>query len=162
MTDKLNEDKFGEMLGRALQSHSEPVPPDFTERMLSRIEQAEQQRILARVVWQERLALAGCIVVGVIAIVAVAVFPDRIAEVIQGITGGFTEQGKALVDKMTPTVDIEAVSGEVRSKWQLYTVLAAVLGFAVYSLVDMLVGDRLRRGVLSFKLDHWTSLRTEF
>ena len=146
MTDKLNEDKFGEMLGRALQSHSEPVPADFVERVLSRIEQAEQQRILARVVWQERLALAGCIVVGVLALVAVAVFPDRIAGVLRSIAGGFTEQGRALVDKMTPTVDIEAVSGEVSSEWQFYTVLALVFGFAVYSLVDMLVGERLRTG----------------
>lgn len=144
VTDKLNEDKFGEMLGRALQSHSEPVPADFVERVLSRIEQAEQQRILARVVWQERLALAGCIVVGVLAIVAVAVFPDRIAGVLRSIAGGFTEQGRALVGKMTPTVDIEAVSGEVSSEWQFYTVLALVFGFAVYSLVDMLVGERLR------------------
>lgn len=140
VTDRLNEDKFGEMLGRALQSHSEPVPADFTERMLSRIEEAEEQRILARVVWQERLALAGCIVFGVLAIVAVAVFPDRIAGVLRSIAGGFTEQGKALVGNVTSTVDIEAV----RSEWQFYTVLAAVLGFAVYSLVDMLVGDRLR------------------
>ncbi len=140
VTDKLNEDKFGEMLGRALQSHSEPVPADFVERVLSRIEQAEQQRILARVVWQERLALAGCIVAGVLAIVAVAVFPDRIAEVLRSIAGGFTEQGKALVGRMTPAIDIEAV----RSEWQFYTLLALVFGFAVYSLVDMLVGDRLR------------------
>lgn len=144
VTDKLNEDKFGEMLGRALQSHSEPVPADFVERVLSRIEQAEQRRILARVVWQERLALAGCIVAGVLAIVAVAVFPDRIAGVLRSIAGGFTEQGRALVGKMTPTVDIEAVSGEVSSEWQFYTVLALVFGFAVYSLVDMLVGERLR------------------
>jgi len=138
--DKLNEDKFGEMLGRALQSHSEPVPAGFTERMLSRIEQAEQQRILARVVWQERLALAGCIAAGIIAIVAVVVFPDRIAGVLRSIAGSFTGQGKALVEKMTPAVDIEAV----RSEWQFYTVLVLLLGFAVYSLVDMFVGDRLR------------------
>jgi hypothetical protein len=144
MKDKLSEDKFGEMLGRALQSHSEPVPADFTERMLSRIEEAEQQRILARVVWQERLALAGCIAAGVLAIAAVVVFPDKIAGVFRSIAGGFTEQGKAWVDKMTPNVDIDAVSGEVSSKWQFYAVLGLVFGFAVYSFVDMLVGDRLR------------------
>ena len=144
MTDRLNEDKFGEMLGRALQSHSEPVPAGFTGRMLRQVREAEEQRILARVVLQERLALAACIVLGVIAIVAVAVFPDRIAEVLRSIAANFTEQGKALVDRMTPTVDIEAVSGEVSGKWQFYTVLALVFGFAIYSLVDMLVGDRLR------------------
>jgi hypothetical protein len=144
MMDKLNEDKFGEMLGRALQSHSEPVPADFTERMLRQVREVEEQRILARVVWQERLALAGCIAAGVLAIVAVVVFPDRIAGVFQSIAGGFTEQGKALVDKMTPTVDIKAVSGEVSSKWQFYAVLGLVFGFAVYSFMDMLVGDRFR------------------
>ncbi len=48
-----------EMLGRTLRSFSPGVPADFTETMLRRIGQAEEQKILARVVLQERLALAG-------------------------------------------------------------------------------------------------------
>ena len=140
VTGKLNEDKFDEILGQSLRRHSEPVPPGFTERTLSQIEEAVQKEILARVVWQERLALAGCLVFGALAVIGVTVFPGRIAGVLRGIATGFTERGRAVVDGIGQTISIETV----RSEWQLYAILALVLGFAVFSLVDMLVGDRLR------------------
>ena len=139
LANRLNaDDKFDKMLGRTLRSSSPGAPADFSERMLRRIRQAEEQKILARVVLQERLALAGCIVFGAAAIVAVAVFPGAIAAVFQGVAGSFTERGGALVDRIPQTIET------VRGQWQLYTVLAAMAGFAVYSLVDLLAGDRLR------------------
>ncbi len=121
-----------------MRSSSPGVPADFTQKMLGRIRQAEEQKILARVVLQERLALAGCIVFGAAAIVAVAAFPDTIAAFFQSIAGSFTEHGGALVDRIPQTIET------VRGQWQLYTVLAAMAGFAVYSMVDLLAGDRLR------------------
>jgi hypothetical protein len=137
-TNKLSEDKFDGMLGRALRSSSEPVPADFTERMLKRIRQAEEQEILARVVLQERLALAGCILAGVAAVVTVVYFPDAVAAIFQGIVGSFTERGGALVDRIPQTIEA------VRGQWRFYIALSVVFGFAVYSLVDLLAGDRLR------------------
>ena len=119
-----------------MRGSSEPpfLPPaggkgaDFTNRILRQIEKAEQQRILAQVVLQERLALAGCIALGIIAIVVAAVFP--------GIATSFTKQIGSLSDKIPQA--IEAVSNE----WQLYmTVFVGVFGFAVYTLLDSLVGD---------------------
>ena len=137
--DRINtDDKFDEMLGRALRSSSEPVPADFTKRTLRRIRQAEEQKILARVILQERLALAGCIVFGAAAIVAVVAFPGAIAAVFQSAAGSLTARGGALVDRIPQTIET------VRGQWQLYTVLAAIAGFAVYSIVDLLAGDRLR------------------
>ena len=108
--------------------------------MLRQVREAEEQEILARVVLQERLALAGCIVFGALATIGVTVFPGRVAGVLRSIAANFTERGGALVDRIGQTISIETV----RSEWQLYAVLALVLGFAVYSFVDMLVGDRLR------------------
>jgi hypothetical protein len=67
-------EKFDKILYQALKRHSEPVPADFAGRMLRQIREAENRRILARVVMEERLALAGCIVLGIMAIVAVVVF----------------------------------------------------------------------------------------
>jgi len=139
VTGSLNEDKFDEMLGQSLRRHSEPVPADFTERMLKQIEESEQRQILARVVLQERLSLAGCIVFGVLAAVGVTVFPGRIAGVLRGIAAGFAERGGAYIDGIGRTISMETV----RSEWQLYIILALVLGFAFYCVVDMLVGDRL-------------------
>jgi len=121
------EKQFDEMLGRALQGHSEPVPADFTERMLRQIDSAEEQRILARVVLQERLSLAGCILLGITAVAVVMFFP--------GIAVSLTEQVRGFIGKVS--VGIEAV----RYDWQFYTVFVGLFGFAVYNLVDLLVGD---------------------
>jgi hypothetical protein len=140
MAGKLNDNKFDDMLGESLRRHSEPVPADFTGRMLKQIEKAEQRRILAQVVWQERLSLAGCIVFGVLAAVGVMVFPGRIAGILRGIAVGFKEHGGAYIDGIGQSIPIE----NVRSEWQLYIILALALGFAAYCVVDMLVGDRLR------------------
>ncbi len=140
MAGKLNDYKFDEMLGESLRGHSEPVPADFTERMLRQIEEAEQRRILARVVWQERLSLAGCIVFGILAAVGVAVFPGKIAGILRAIAAGFAERGGAYIDGVSKSIPIDAV----RSEWQVYIILALALVFAAYCIVDMLVGDRLR------------------
>ncbi len=140
MAGKLNDDKFDEMLGQSLRRHSEPVPADFTERMLKQIQEAEQRQILARVVLQERLSLAGCIVFSVLAAVGITVFPGRIAGLLRSIAAGFAERGGAYIDGLRQTISIETI----RSEWQLYIILALVLGFAAYCVVDMLVGDRLR------------------
>jgi hypothetical protein len=139
LADRLNkDDKFDEMLGRTLRRSSQAAPADFTQRMLRQIRQAEEQKILARVVLQERLALAGCIVFGAAAIIAMVAFPDNITAVFNSIIGSFTERGSALVSKIPQTIKT------VRSQWQLYTVFAAMAGFAVYSLVDLLTGGRLK------------------
>ena len=139
LVDRLNtDDNFGEMLGRTLRSSSEPVPADFTDRMLRRTRQAEEKKILARVVLQERLALAGCIALGLAAVFAVVAFPETLAEVFQAVAGNVIERGSALVDRIPNTIET------VRGQWQFYMVLAGALGFAVYSLLDFLLGNKLR------------------
>ncbi len=140
VADKLNEDRFDEMLGQSLRRHSEPVPAGFTERMLRQGREVQERKILARVVLQERLSLAGCIVFGVLAAVGITVFPGRIAGILRSIAAGLTERGGAVVDGIGRTISMETI----RSEWQMYTILALVLGFAVYCIVDMLAGDRLR------------------
>ncbi|MBW7991230.1 MAG: hypothetical protein FVQ84_14630 [Planctomycetes bacterium] len=139
LADRLNkDDKFDEMLGRTLRRSSQAVPADFTQRMLSQIRQAEEKKILARVVLQERLALAGCFALGAAAIIAMTVFPDTITAVFNNIVGGFTSRSSTLVSRIPRTIET------VRDQWQLYSVLAAMAGFAVYSLLDLLAGDRLK------------------
>lgn len=124
--DQFNE-KFDEMLRDGLRKHEQRVPEDFSQRMVMRLREAEEQEILAQVVWEERVALACCVVVGVVAIVAAAVFP-RI--------------GASLAER----VDVigEEVTGVIKgfgSQWQFLVVFAGLFGFAIYSLVDLLVGD---------------------
>ncbi|MHC4585460.1 MAG: hypothetical protein ACYS3N_13080 [Planctomycetota bacterium] len=139
LADRLNkDDKFDEMLGRTLRRSSQAAPADFTQRMLSQIRQAEEQEILARVVLQERLALAGCIVFGAAAIIVMVAFPSTITAAFNSIVGSFTERSSALVNRIPQTIKT------VRDQWQLYSVFVAMAGFAVYSLLDLLAGDRLK------------------
>jgi len=123
----IKKDKFDVMLSGALQEHSEPVPTDFTDRISRQIREAEERKILARIVMEERLALTGCIAVGIMAIITVVVFP--------GIAVGFRELVETSVYKATQAIET------VRYGWHLYVVFAGVFGFAVYSLMDLLVGD---------------------
>ncbi len=139
LADRSNKDnKFDEMLGRTLRRSSQAVPADFTQRMLSQIRKAEEQEILARVVLQERLALAGCIVFGAAAIIAMVAFPDTITAAFNSIVGSFTARSSALVNRIPQSIKT------VRDQWQLYSVFAAMAGFAVYSLLDLLAGERLK------------------
>ena len=128
------EKQFDEMLERALRQHSEAVPADFTERMLRQIDSAEEQRILARVVLQERLSLVGCIVLGIIVLVVAMAFPDIAANLTKQLMGSISkiDQGIEAFLRRTPDGGYD---------WQLYTALVGVFGFVVYSLVDLLVGD---------------------
>jgi hypothetical protein len=121
------ENKFDKTLSQALKKHCEPVPANFTDRLLRQIEEAEEQKILARVVMEERLVLVGCIVLGIMAIVAAAVFPS--------VAVSLRELTETSIDKITRLVEA------VRYDWQLYVVFAGVFAFAVCSFADLLISD---------------------
>jgi hypothetical protein len=106
--------------------------------MLRQARELDEQRIVSRVIWQGRLALAGTILVGIAAIVGIVALPGRIGAILRSVGTGFTDRGGALIDRFPQAV------GAVRNEWQLYAVLAVLLGFAVYCLLDLLVGDRVK------------------
>lgn len=142
MKNRLSERSFDEMLGRALRSSSEPVPADFTAKTLRQVMQAEQRRILARVVLQERLALAGCVALVAAAILAPILLTDALAGGLQDTAAGLTDQGRTFVDKM-PSGISDGLHA-LLARWQLCAVIGAVVGFAGYSFVGLLAGDRLK------------------
>jgi len=133
-----NEDTFDEMLATALRRHAEVVPADFTETMLEQVREAEAKRILLQVVFQERLALAMSVALGAVAIIGAVFFPRRIVVIFRSIGASLAGYGGRVVGQVPQA--IEVVGGE----WQFYAVLAVVLAFAVYCLMDLLFGDRLR------------------
>ncbi len=136
--DKSDNGKFDEILKQSLQSYSEPVPSGFNERMLSRIKQAEQQRVLARIILQERLSLAGSIVLGAAVLVLMTIFPGAVISFLKGVAVSLTEQGSAFMN------EVPQVIGVVRNGWQFFAIFAGILGFVIYSFLDLLIGDRLR------------------
>jgi hypothetical protein len=135
---KPNQDKFGRILGQALHRHSEPVSPDFTGTTLRRIREAEERRILAHIVLQQRLALAGCIALAGIAVLVPLTFGRFAAAAVRTIAARVTEQGGAFADGIPQAIN--AFGGD----WQFYIILGAVSIFAFYSLAELLVGRRLR------------------
>jgi hypothetical protein len=138
--DKLK-DKFDpelDGLTRALQRHREPVPADFTDKVLRKLSQAQEQKILARVVLQERLALAGCVIFSCIAIWATTVFPEITEVLFQSIAKIVTLQGEALAYRIRQT--IIAFSTD----WQTYMILVGGMGLAVYSLIKLSFGNGLK------------------
>jgi len=136
--NRLNEDNFDKMLGQSLRSVSQPVPGNFTEKTLILLRESEQRRLLARVVLQERLALAGCIALATVLCTLIVLYPDVILEAFGVFTGRVTMRGRLFVETVPQT--IETVCGQ----WRLYAVLTGVFGFAIYSLGTLLLGDRLK------------------
>jgi len=138
-TDRLDNDKFDGILQRALKSHSEPVPAYFTDRTVSRIKEAQQRKILARVVLQESLALAGCIILGAAAIISTVLFSDAVITSLRNIPLFLTEQKQALLDTAPEAIGI------FRNEWRLYLVFTGVFAFAVYSLLDLSASNGVRK-----------------
>ena len=71
-------DGFDKMLHKALVEHKEPVRADFADDMLQELNKRKQQKILAKVILQERLTLAACILVPVSALVAMFTCPQAV------------------------------------------------------------------------------------
>jgi hypothetical protein len=105
--------------------------------MLKRIRQSEEQRILARIVLQERLALAGCIALLVAVLAGGLVLPDAAAESLQHAARVFTQQRHSFIEEIPRTVQV------IRGQWQWYLAFGAIAGLAVYSLAGLWLGKRV-------------------
>lgn len=124
--------KFEQMLTHALQKHCESVPADFTSRTLQQIRQAQQQKMLASVILQERFALAGCIILSTAAIITAIIFPD-IAAALRHTIMNMTQQVETFIDKTPQAIQ------NLSNGWQNYCLIAISLAFAVYSLVELFI-----------------------
>lgn len=118
------EEKFDLMLGRALQKHTESVPPDFTDKVLSRITAVQEQKVLARVILQQRLALAASITVAAAVITLLLVFPETAA--------AFSTSIKDLRYFIT-TQSVPAL----KSQWQLLSSIAVAAVAVLLSNYDL-------------------------
>ncbi len=144
-TGSYNDKKLDAMLGKAMKSHSEPVPADFTRRVLAELTEKQRRAVLAQITHQERLALAAPIAVAAAAVVAIFVFPGRLAGLFKTITAGLTQQTGAVADYGKGLIDSVGQSAPTGGgQWQFYTALAVVLAFTLYGVASLLFGDRLK------------------
>ena len=123
-----HEDKFGEMLKGALRSHTEPVRDGFADDVLKSVRTVQEQKILSKVVLQERLALAGCIVLVILSIITIPVFSQAAEMSIAGL-----HNLRSIIIKSAPAI---------KSQWQLWIVFASAIGYAAYNILDMFLADR--------------------
>jgi hypothetical protein len=74
--NKKNPDRFDRLLKDALKQYRQPVPADFPQLMLSRLQKFEQQEAIKKVIQQERVLLAAWILLPISAVILALVFPN--------------------------------------------------------------------------------------
>ncbi|MHC4213896.1 MAG: hypothetical protein ACYSWP_11040 [Planctomycetota bacterium] len=124
-----NENRFDKILKTALRAHIEHVPADFADNVSRRVLALHEQKILAKIILQERLALAACITIPLAATVAIFAFPQILTTTWTGLRNLFYAIAKQIA--LMPQYD-----------WQFWAALVAVAGFAAYSVFDLLFADR--------------------
>lgn len=121
--DKYN-DRLGKTLKTALRNHKLPQRADFAEKMLVKLTEQQQQKILAKVVFQERLALAGLILIPIAAVIMIFIFPD----VLIGLSAWLGTRCDVLWQEALKSTQL----------WQLWTITLLAISAAVYSVIDMI------------------------
>jgi sensor domain CHASE-containing protein len=76
MLPENNERRFNEMLKKNLKQHRESIRKDFAQELWAKIQKAEQQKVLAKVVRQERLAFAAFILLPAGMVIVIVAFPN--------------------------------------------------------------------------------------
>ncbi len=127
-TDKPQyEDGFDRMLRNALSGHKELVRSDFADDVLRQIQVRAQRKILAKVILQERLALAGCILLPITAVVVMLVFGEAV--------GGISVWAKDIYGGLLQAILTQQI------EWRNLGVFVVAAGFAVYSVFDLFFAD---------------------
>ena len=126
-----NADKFGKMLTNALHEHKEPIRPGFTDKVLTKIDVLQEQRILKAVVLRERLALAACIIISLATVGCILAFSKfiiaNLSQLAQGLNTAITQAGTG-----------------IQQNWQIYLVVIGVIVFMLYGSYDLFFAKNSR------------------
>jgi hypothetical protein len=131
-TDKShNADKFGKMLSNALHEHKEPIRPGFTDKVLTKIDALQEQRILKAIVLRERISLVVCIAIVLTTLGCILVFSKviiaNLSQLAQGLNNAITQTGTG-----------------IEQNWQISLIVVGVIGFMVYSSYDLFFAKNTR------------------
>lgn len=128
-------DEFDKMLSESLKRHSEPVRPKFTANVISKLEQEQQQQLLAKIVMQERLAIASCVAVGMVLLSGIIFLWKDILTALSNSWNGLEDTtNKALT--------------YCSSDWNLTIIFVVTTVFILYALLD---GVNLKKHITLFK-----------
>jgi hypothetical protein len=126
-----NADKFEKTLTNALHEHKEPLRPGFTDKVLTKIDALEQQRILKGIVLRERISLAVCIVIALTTLGCIIAFSKAVITNLSQLAQGLN------------TAIAQAGAG-VQQYWQMALVAIGVIAFMVYSSYDLFLAKNNR------------------
>ena len=125
--NKQNEQTFDQTLKKALKCHQELPRQEFSEKLIAKIRTIEQQNILRKIVWQERLLLAGFILFPAAAITIIFAYPAVVFEPVR------------LLAELIPLINMGV--GKFVEQWRLWACYAAAAAAAIYAAYDMLPTD---------------------
>ena len=128
--DKEFKDDLGLQLSKDLKAYDVKVPEGFKDHVLGQIDLLENQKILRGVVFQERLALAACVILPVFAMGIVMSLWDSFSETVSVWLG-------SIYDSSAEGASI------LFSEWQLLILVLGVTAFAIlFSFRGRLVESR--------------------
>ena len=131
-TDKShNADKFEKMLSNALHEHKEPIRPGFTDKVLTKIDTLQEQRILKAIVLRERISLAACIAISLAILGCILAFSGVIIANLSQLAQGLNTA-------------IAQAETTVQQNWQIYLVVIGVIGFMLYGSYDLFFAKNTR------------------
>jgi uncharacterized membrane protein len=122
-----NERRFDAMLKKALKEYHEPAQQEFTRRLMDKVQTIEQQRVLKKVIWQERALLAACILLPIAAVILVRIFPALL-----------------LLSMQLPGIVyllLSQVAANIAQQWQLWMGYAAAAVVMMYAVYEILLAD---------------------
>jgi uncharacterized membrane protein len=122
-----NERKFNLMLKKALKQHREPAQQEFVQRLIDKVQTIEQQKVLRRVIWQERMLLAACILLPIAGVILVLMFPNVLLVPVQ-------------LYKTIYLLAKETAANMVQ-QWQLWISYAAVMIVVMYGVHEVMLAD---------------------
>jgi energy-converting hydrogenase Eha subunit G len=122
--NKQNERRFDEILKKSLKKHREPIRKDFAQELLAKIQVAEQQNALRKVILQEKVSLAAFILLPLAAIAAIFAFPGMVAEM-----------GRLLTE-LPPLISQALIT--LAKQWQLLAYYALTALACLYAAYEVL------------------------
>jgi len=123
-----NPNDFDALLRAGLKNHTINVPPDFTQKLLTRVQRQEYAAALAAIRMKERLLLAVMILVPVAAIAIALLMPQQI---ITQLSTSIAEAQQKLL------ADFNGIVFSLRN----WIVIAAAAGLLLYGLFESLLAE---------------------
>jgi len=127
MLPKDNEIQFDEMLKKSLKNHLETFPDDFADNLSAKIEKAEIESALKKIIMQKRLSWAALIILPLTIIGALMLFPSLLV-----YSNNAISEVNYYISQIPPLL---------LDKWQMIACCFLALFASVYAFYQMFITE---------------------